>query len=236
MGYNNVSLGWVCSRVSLSVWPLAVVQLAFSDKIRLTGREMLPCFCWLLFQCPTAVKQAKLAAAKNFYCCVYAKLVCYAIARFLAAWWKFVCRTPLYPIFPEPKHFVLFVWFYLEGLLYSQKTNLQKIFDRVFEFSSFMYTFYSQFSIRTDWKSVAKRAGCSKNPLFYALRISFIQWGIKWDHNKALLKIWRESDKWAILFFQTKNKNIRKLMESTVQTHAHAHAHLQTHAFTHVGT
>ena len=113
--YNNVSLGWVYSPVSHSVWPLAVVRLAFTDKIRLTGREMLPCFCWLLFQWPKAVKQAKCAAAKNFYCCAYAKLVCYAIARFLAAWWKFVCRTRLYPIFP--KHFVLFVWFYLERLL-----------------------------------------------------------------------------------------------------------------------
>ena len=123
MEYNNVSLGWVYSRVSLSVWPLAVVRLAFTDKILLTGREMLPCSCWLLFQWPTKqAKQAKFAAAKNFYCCAYAKLVCYAIARFLAAWWKFVCRTRLYPIFP--KHFVLFVWFYLEGLLYSQKTNL----------------------------------------------------------------------------------------------------------------
>ena len=41
MGYNSVLLGWVYSRVSLSVWPLAVVRLAFTDKIRLTGREML---------------------------------------------------------------------------------------------------------------------------------------------------------------------------------------------------
>ena len=87
MGYNNVSLGWAYSRVSLSVWALAVVRLAFTDKILLTGREMLPCFGWLLFQWPTAVKQAKFAAAMNFYCCAYAKLVCYAIARFLAAWW-----------------------------------------------------------------------------------------------------------------------------------------------------
>ena len=115
MGYNSVSLGWVYSRVSLSVLPLAVVRLALTDNIWLTGQEMLLCLCWLLFLWPTAVKQAKFGAAKNFYCCVYAKLVCYAIARFLAAWWKFVCKTRLYPIFP--KHFVLFVWFYLEGLL-----------------------------------------------------------------------------------------------------------------------
>ena len=98
-----------------SVWLLAVVRLAFTEKIRLTGRELLLCLCWLLFQKLTAVKQAKFGAAKNFYCCAYAKLVCYAIARFLAAWWKFVCRTRLCPIFP--KHFVLFVWFYLERRL-----------------------------------------------------------------------------------------------------------------------
>ena len=115
MGYNSVPLGRVYSRVSLSVWFLAVIRLAFTDKIRLTGRETLLCLCWLLFQKLTAVKPAKFAAAKNFYGCAYARLVCYAIARFLAAWWKFVCRTRLYPIFP--KHFVLFVWFYLERRL-----------------------------------------------------------------------------------------------------------------------
>ena len=118
MGYNSVPLGRVYSRVSLSVSLLAVVWLAFTDKIRLTGREMLLCLCWLLFQKLTAVKQAKFGAAKNFYCwqcCTYAKLVCYAIGRFLAAWWKFVCRTRLCAIFP--KHIVLFVWFYLEKRL-----------------------------------------------------------------------------------------------------------------------
>ena len=115
MGYNSVPLGRVYSRVSLSVWFLAVIRLAFTDKIRLTGREMLLCLCWLLFQKLTAVKQAKFATAKNFYGCANARLVCYAIARFLAAWWKFVCRTRLYPIFP--KNFVLFVWFYLERRL-----------------------------------------------------------------------------------------------------------------------
>ena len=108
-------LGRVYGRVSLSVWLLAVVRLAFTYKIRLTGQEMLLCLCWLLFQKLMAVKQAKFGAAKNFYCCAYATLVCYAIARFLAAWRKFVCRTRLYPIFP--KHFVLFVWFYLERRL-----------------------------------------------------------------------------------------------------------------------
>ena len=50
MGYNSVSLGWVYSWVSLSVWSLAAVRPAFTDKIRLTGWEMLRCLCWLLFQ------------------------------------------------------------------------------------------------------------------------------------------------------------------------------------------
>ena len=57
IGYNSVLLGRVYSRVSLSVSLLAVVWLAFTDKIRLTGREMLLCLCWLLFQKLTAVKQ-----------------------------------------------------------------------------------------------------------------------------------------------------------------------------------
>ena len=41
MEYNSVPLGRVYSRVSLSVWLLAVIWLVFTDKIRLTGREML---------------------------------------------------------------------------------------------------------------------------------------------------------------------------------------------------
>ena len=72
--------------------------------------------CFFVFvDCFFRVKQANFGSAKNFYCRAYAKLVCYAVARFLAAWWKFVCRTRLRPIFP--KHFVLFVWFYLQGLV-----------------------------------------------------------------------------------------------------------------------
>ena len=149
------------------------------------------------------MKQANFGAAKNFYCCANAKLVCYAIARFLAAWWKFVGRTRLLPIFP--KHFVLFVWFYLEGLLRSQKTNLTKIFDRVF--SSFMYTFYSQFSTRTDRKSVAKRAGCSKNPLFFALRNSFIQWGINETITKLSWKFEENRTSGRFYFFKQKKEH-----------------------------
>ena len=172
---------------------------------------MLLCLCWLLFQLPKAVKQTKFGAAKNLYCCAYTKLVCYAIAGFLAAWWKFAWRTSLYPIFP--KHFVLFVWFYLERLLWSQKTNITTIFDRVF--SSFTYTFYSQFSTRTDWKSVAKRAGCSKNPLFFALRISFIQWGINETITKLSWKFEENRTSGRFYFFKQKKRTLE--MESTVQ-------------------
>ena len=48
--YNSVPLGWVYNRVSLSVWPMAVVRLVSINKARLTGREVLLCLCWLLFQ------------------------------------------------------------------------------------------------------------------------------------------------------------------------------------------
>ena len=112
MGYNNVSLGWEYSRVSLSVWPLAVVR-PFTDELTSTYWTRNASFFLLIAFSVTAVKQAKFAAAKNFYCCAYAKLVCYAIERFLAAWWKFVCRTRLTPFFQN----VFFVWFYLERLL-----------------------------------------------------------------------------------------------------------------------
>ena len=73
-----------------------------------------------------------------------------------------------------------------------------------------MYTFYSQFSTRTDRKSVAKRAGCSKNKThyFFALRISFIQWGINENKKRSpenLKRIGQAGD----FIFSNKKKNIR---------------------------
>ena len=87
----------------------------------------------------------------------------------------------------------------------SQKTYLQKIFDRIF--SSLMYTFYSQFSTRTDWKSVAKRAGCSKKPLFFALRISFIQWGINETITKLSWKFKENRTSGRFYFFKQKKEH-----------------------------
>ena len=114
-GNNSVLLGWVYSRVSLSVWPLAVVRLAFTDKIWLAGTKDASLSLLIAFSVTNDSRTSEIWRRKNLYCCAYTKLVCYAIARFLAPWWKFACRTRLYPIFP--KHFVLFVWFYLEWLL-----------------------------------------------------------------------------------------------------------------------
>ena len=59
MGYNSVPLGQVYGRVSLSVWPLAVVQLAFTDKLRLTGRE------WTIFHGWTKWKSWKFSFSRN---------------------------------------------------------------------------------------------------------------------------------------------------------------------------
>ena len=70
-----------------------------------------------------------------------------------------------------------------------------------------MYTFYSQFSTWTDRKRVAKRAGCSKNPLFFALRISFIQWGINETITKLSWKFEENRTSGWFYFFKQKKEH-----------------------------
>ena len=50
-----------------------------------------------------------------------------------------------------------------------------------------------------------KRDKCSKNPQFL-LKAPNFRVGKKSDQNRANLKIWRESDKRAILYFQKKKE------------------------------
>ena len=202
MGYNSVPLGRVYSRVSLSVWFLAVIRLAFTDKIRLTGREILLCLCWLLFQKLTAVKQAKFAAAKNLYGCAYARLVCYAIARFLAAWWKFVCRTRLLPHFSKTLRSLCLI------LSWKAVVKSRNKFDNNLRQGLLFLYVYFLFSIfhSNRPKKHGKESRVLKKPIIFRAKDLIHTVGNKWDHNKALLKIWRESDKRAILFFQTKKR------------------------------
>ena len=69
---------------------------------------------------------------------------------------------------------------------------------------------------RTDRKSVAKRAGCSKNPLIFGLRISFIQWGV----NETITKLsWRfeENRTSGWFYFLKQKKNIRNGIHWTAE-------------------
>ena len=112
--------------------------------------------------------------------------------------------TSLYPIFP--KHFVVFVWFYLERLLWSQKTNNNNLRQGLL----FLYVYFL-FSIfhSNRLKKRGKESRVLKKPIIFCPKDLIHTVGNKWNHNKALLKIWRESDKRAILFFSNKKKNIR---------------------------
>ena len=78
-----------------------------------------------------------------------------------------------------------------------------------------MYTFYSQFSTRTDRKCMAKRAGWSKKLLFFALRNSFIQWGINETITKLFWKFEENRTSGRFYFFKQK-KNIRNGIHCTV--------------------
>ena len=118
--------------------------------------------------------------------------------------------TPL-PHFSKTLSFSLFD-FILKGC-WIQKTNFQKTFDRVF--SSFYVYFLLSIFHSNRLKKRSKESRMLKKPLFCAKHLIHTV-GNKWDHNKALLQIWRESDKRAILFFQTKKKkNIRNGIHCT---------------------
>ena len=56
-------------------------------------------------------------------------------------------------------------------------------------------------------KKRGKESQVLKKPIIFCAKDLIHTVGNKWDHNKALLKIWRESDKRAILFFQTKKEH-----------------------------
>ena len=55
---------------------------------------------------------------------------------------------------------------------------------------------------------MAKRAGCSKNPLFFVLKISFIQWGINETITRLSWKFEENRTSGRFYFFKQK-KNIR---------------------------
>ena len=68
-----------------------------------------------------------------------------------------------------------------------------------------MYTFYSHFP--SDRKCVAKRAGYSKNPLVFALRNSFIQWGINETITKLSWKFEENRTGGRFYFFKQKKEH-----------------------------
>ena len=70
-----------------------------------------------------------------------------------------------------------------------------------------MFTFYSQFSTRTDRKSMTKTAGCSKNPLFFVLKISFIQWGINETITRLSWKFEKNRTSGRFYFFKQKKEH-----------------------------
>ena len=59
-----------------------------------------------------------------------------------------------------------------------------------------------------------KKAGQTEsdmqNPIVFPKKHPIFTVGNKGDHFKAILKIWRESDERAILFFQSKKKEHKK--------------------------
>ena len=202
MGYNSVPLGRVYSRVSLSVWFLAVIRLAFTDKIRLTGWEILLCLCWLLFQKLTAVKQAKFAAAKKFVrlCIRKACILRYcALSRSLV---KIRLQDTSLPHFSKTLRSLCLI------LSWKAVVKLRNKFDNNLRQGLLFLYVYFLFSIfhSNRPEKHGKESRVLKKPIIFRAKDLIHTVGNKWDHNKALLKIWRESDKRAILFFQTKKR------------------------------
>ena len=66
MRYNSKTLGWAYSRVLLSVWPLAVLRLVFTDTTRLTGWENAPLSFLFAFSVTNGSKTSEIWRRKDF--------------------------------------------------------------------------------------------------------------------------------------------------------------------------
>ena len=201
MGYKSVSLGWVYSRVSLSVWPLAVVRPAFTDKIRLTGQEMLLYLCWLLFQQPTAVKQANFWSQRIF-AVVHTQSLYATLSRAFSQLGENSSAGQVFSPFFQNTSFSLFD-FILKGCCKVKKqfhNNLRH--GLLFHYVYFLFSIFHS----NRPKMHGKDSRVLKKAIIFCAKELIHTVGNKWDHNKALLKIWRESDNRAILFFQTKKR------------------------------
>ena len=72
----------------------------------------------------------------------------------------------------------------------------------------FLYVYFLFSIFHSNWpKKRGKDSWVLKKPHYFCAKDLIHTVGNKWDHNTALLKIWRESDKRAILFFQTKKEH-----------------------------
>ena len=201
MGYNSVLLGRVYSPVSLSVWLLSVVRLEFTDKIRLTGREMLLCLCWLLFQKLTAVKQAKFGAAKNFTV-VHTQSLYATLLRAFSQLGENSSEDTSVAHFSKILRCLCLILSW--KAVVKSRNNFNNNLRQGLLFL-YVYFLFSIFHLNRPKKHGKESRVLKKANIFCAKDLIHTV-GNKWDHNKALLKIWRESDKRAILFFQTKKR------------------------------
>ena len=78
----------------------------------------------------------------------------------------------------------------------------------------YVYFLFSIFHPNRPKKS-GKESRVLQKPIIFCAMDLIHTVGNKWDHNKALLKFWRESDKRVILFFSNKKKNIRNGIHCT---------------------
>ena len=75
----------------------------------------------------------------------------------------------------------------------------------------FHYVYFLFSIFHSSWpKMRGKESRVLKKPIIFCAKELIHTVGNKWDHNKALLKIWRESDKRAILFFSSKKKEHKR--------------------------
>ena len=204
MGYKSVSFGWVYSRVSLSVWPLAVVRLAFTDKIRLTGQGMLLYLCWLLFQRPTAVKQANFASQRIFTV-VHTQSLYATLSRAFSQLGENSSAGHVFSPFFHNTSFSLFD-FILRGCCKVKKQISQQ--SSTGSSLPLCILFILNFPLEPTENAWQREPGAQKSHYFFALRNSFIQWGINETITKLSWKFEENRTSGRFYFFKQK-KNIR---------------------------